>query len=399
LAQVQAALGDANAAVHTLSQSIELAGDPKVAAPSWMPPVVHFDRGELYRSAGCVADAVADFEQAVTGFSAIERPKDRIAALIELGRTLRDHDTWERAEPHLRLALSLAAAIDDPRLRWRSLGELGIGLQRAGQPYEAVSLLQEALDLRIDEGSSHHASQLVHLALALSELGRGGEATAVLDANWRDPSLSWTAAARLELANARAIVAERMGQPAEAIAWYRRGLDSGASGASAAQRWAVMMNLAQLHAKQRQGRAALDALDEAERLFGPPPASLTARGCAIRAAVQVLARGFVDAEQSARRGIEALEPACPPETRSSLYFWHGEALHHLGRHEEAVHACEQARDLAPTPINKALALQNLAASLHALNKHAAARKAEQEAAALAPPSRPAPQTKAVLAKR
>jgi tetratricopeptide (TPR) repeat protein len=399
LALVQAARSALNEAIHTLSRALGIALEPASGAPPWMVPVLFVNRGQLHNSNGDWRAAVIDFEHAVNAFKGLDRPKDLVTALMELGRTLNDHADWAQAEPHLRQAVTLSAEIKDDGLRWRTMGHLGIGLQRAGRNREAEELLCQSLAMRVDEGSGQHAAQVGHLALALSAQGDGTAAATLIDENWGLHRADWPPVARLDIANTRAIVAGRLGRQDEAITWFKLALEEGRIGTPIENRWVVITNLARLLANRKDAAGALSRLSEAERDLGAPPASLVAQQCGIRAAAYVLTRNFTGAARAARLGIETEGADSSSETSATLYFWLGEALHQLGHHHEAAAASARARDLASSDKDRVQALRSLAASLHALNKHGPARKAEREANELAPKKATAPRTQLVARRR
>jgi tetratricopeptide (TPR) repeat protein len=399
LGQVHAARGDLIEAIRTLSRGLEIARDPASGAPPWMVPVVLVDRAHWHNSNGDWRLAVIDLEHAVNGFAGLDRPKDLVTALIALGRTLRDHADWAQAEPHLKQAVALSAEIKDDGLRWRSMGHLGVGLQRAGRNREAEELLRQTLAMHVDEGSSQHAEVVVHLALALSAQGQGLDAISLFDESWALHRAAWPPVARHDLANTRAIIAVLLGQPDEAITWFKLAIEEGRAGTPIKNRWVVVTNLAHFHAIRMDAAAALSTLLDAERELGDPPASLVAQQCAIRAKAHVLGRNFTHAERAARLGIETEGTDSSSETSATLHFWLGEALRQQGHHSEAASASARARDLATRDGDRVQALRSLAASLHALNQHGAARRAEREADELAPKKAAAPHTQLVARRR
>lgn len=395
LAKVEVSRGDLTAAIRTLSQALAISTTADAGAPPWITPALWTERARVYRLSLDIPSAISDLANAVSSFAAQGRSKDHISALIELGRTLRDNGAWEQAEPNLSLAVTLSADTDDDRLRWWSLGELGIGLQRAGRNAEAAAVLRKALAKRVDEGSGGHAGQVSYLAMALAAQGLGTEARSIIDTHWAAHCNAWSSVSRVDISDLRGTIAERLGLRDEAITWFKRALDACGQEASPERRWILIQKLAHGYMTLKDASSAIKAMEDAEQLLGPPPTSLVANVCVVRAAAHCFERDFPEAELAARQGIGALEPGCENGPVWALNFCLAEALHHLGRFQEAVEVGGLARDLAPNDGDRVRALRSLAASLHALNKHGAANKAEREADQLSPKSRAAPRTQVV----
>ena len=124
------------------------------------PWLLHADWALLYFRLGAVGDAAAMGTRAVKEASEFGDDKALARAENVLGIVTDDVD---KAEAHLRRSLQLAGA--DPMLRMAALNSLAYRIGRAGNEAEAVTLVEEALELAQRIGDRHREAALHnHLA-------------------------------------------------------------------------------------------------------------------------------------------------------------------------------------------------------------------------------------------